>query len=238
MTALAPSYAGKRVLLTGDSHMEWSQFGSRLAAKLRERGATVVNLSVGGSSARSWASGGQVCRPGASTGCLSIAALRAQGPYDLALISLGTNDAANAAVTGGDLSAAARRTAQHVQQLVQQIGARETWIVGPPRISRTTGHYTDATMAPVSEALKSTFGSHFIDSRAVPRMDGDGIHVGAQGGEAWAQYVIERMASGGSYLPPAPVLLGGSLLIVGALGALWWFTGRKERVRRAEGRAS
>ncbi|NJN63440.1 MAG: hypothetical protein HC882_00250, partial [Acidobacteria bacterium] len=91
------SFRGKRVLLTGDSHMEWSPFGRALEAKLRDLGAAVTNISVGGSSARSWASG-RACRPGTST-CRTLAELAAARP-DIAIISLGTNDAANADAEG------------------------------------------------------------------------------------------------------------------------------------------
>lgn len=209
------SFRGKRVLLTGDSHMEWSPFGRALEAKLRDLGATVVNVSVGGSSARSWASG-RACRPGTEV-CHTLADLTATRP-DVAIISLGTNDAANADAEGADPRAAAQQTAERLRQVVSAIGAREVWIVGPPRMGRTTGHYTDATMAPVVDALRRMFGNRFVDSRAVPRIDGDGIHVGARGGEAWASYAVAKMTSGGS-----SAILGMALLF----GGVWYLMRRK-----------
>lgn len=227
------TFSGASVLLTGDSHMEWSQFGVQLAALLRAQGARVTNLSIGGSSARSWASGRPVCRPGESSGCLTVADLVARGPYDLAIVSLGTNDAANAHAAGANATNAARQTAERVATVAQQIGARRTWLVGPPRMGRTSGHYTDQTMAPVADAFASAFRGHptirFIDSRPVRRSDGDGIHVGRRGGEEWARFVLSQggsLASAGGL--GYPLIFGSATLA--ALGLVWWLSGRRRKL--------
>ncbi|NJN63568.1 MAG: hypothetical protein HC882_00945, partial [Acidobacteria bacterium] len=102
--------------------------------------------------------------------------------------------------------------------VVSAISAREVWVVGPPRMGRTTGHYTDATMAPVALALRQEFGNCFVDSRPVPRVDGDGIHVGPEGGEAWASYVVAKMTPGGS-----SAILGMAFLFAG----VWYLMQRK-----------
>jgi lysophospholipase L1-like esterase len=216
------TFYGKRVLITGDSHVDWSPFGVQLEARLREAGATVVRLGIGASSARSWTRGEPVCRTlGGERRCLTVADLRAQGPYDLAIIALGTNDAANAHAEGANLAQAALVTASRLRQHAQAIGAPETWIVGPPRMGRTSGHYTDQTMAPVAEACASAFQEgaiQFVDSRAVPKTDGDGVHVGRRGGEAWSAYVVQQIQSSGArainraagdWIPVALVALGG-----------------------------
>ena len=181
--------AGRRVLLTGDSHMEWSPFGRLLAAKLRRAGAVPVNFAIGGSTARAWASGSPVCH---DARCVTIADLRASRP-DVAIISLGTNDGANADAAGGDQVAAARQAAEQLLAFTRRVGAPVTWIVGPPSMAGR-GHYTDAAMAPVVAAFASAFPGRFIDSRSVPRLDGDGVHMGPRSGEIWAQLVFDEVA--------------------------------------------
>lgn len=220
------NFSGKRVLLTGDSHMEWSPFGRRLQAKLEQLGATVVNLSIGGSSARVWSSGRPVCRTSGERRCLTVEDIRAQGPYDVAIVSLGTNDAANADVDGGDLAARARTTAERLRQFADAIPANEVWIVGPPRMAGR-GHYTDRTMAPVAEASAAEFGPRFIDSRSVPRVDGDGIHVGQRGGEAWSSLVIDSMRSGGSGVTRSGSAFGFGVTVLLVAGFVAYLSSRR-----------
>jgi hypothetical protein len=76
-------------------------------------------------------------------------------------------------------------------------------------------------MAPVAEACASAFQEgaiQFVDSRAVPKTDGDGVHVGRRGGEAWSAYVVQQIQSSGArainraagdWIPVALVALGG-----------------------------
>jgi lysophospholipase L1-like esterase len=214
--------------------MEWSHFGRALRTALEAEGATVVNLSIGGSSARAWAAGGPVCRTSGERRCLSLADLRAQGPYDIAIISLGTNDAANANAAGGSLSAAAERTVERLQTIVASIPAREVWIAGPPRMNRTTGHYTNATMEPVISAASRSF-PRYIDSTRFGHIDGDGIHVGPAGGRAWAQLVMDSLHAAPAGAPgtslDAGVTIGLSVSIGAAalLGGLlyYWYSGSR-----------
>lgn len=231
--------SGKRVVFVGDSHLDWSQFGVRLAEKFRQAGADVRNMAVGGSSARSWASGSPVCRTiGGGTKCVTVEQVRTAGPHDLAIISLGTNDAANASAAGADRAAAAVQTAERVRSLARQIGAQQTWLVGPPRTQPSNAHYADENMIPVVNAFRSAFGDGreilFVDSREVPRIDGDGIHVGPRGGEAWATHVFQRVRAGTPTPGPQALTLAFPMATVAsalvALGAfVWWLRRRRRR---------
>lgn len=223
----------------GDSHLDWSPFGVQLAAKLRQAGAEVQNMAVGGSSARSWSWGAPVCRTmGGSTKCVTVEQVRAAGPHDVAIISLGTNDAANASAAGVDRAAAAAQTAERVRTLARRIGAAQTWLVGPPRTHPSNPHYADENMIPVVDAFRATFGDGrevlFIDSRVVPRIDGDGIHVGPRGGEAWATHVFQRVQTGALVSGPHALMVAFPAITVAsalvALGAfVWWWLRRRRQ---------
>ena len=183
---------GRRVLLTGDSHMEGA-FGAALERKLLDQGAIVTKLAVGGSSARAWASG-TACRPGTES-CLTVEELIAAGPYDVVIMSLGTNDAANANRAGADLEDAAARAASNVWTFAERLGAPATFVVGPPTMA-DRGYYTNEAMAPVANALAQAFPRQpirFIDSRSVPRLDGDGIHMGRRSSEPWTELVMSHV---------------------------------------------
>lgn len=197
--------AGKHVLLTGDSHMEWSQFGVKLAAKLKAAGARVTQLAIGGSAAFQWASGKPVCRAdGEGKKCISLADIKAAGPYDIAIISLGTNDAANAGKAGGDMTVASRGAIADTKRFADAIGAKQTWWVGPPTMGKNetkqsyVAYYSNRNMEFVYAAGFATFGSFAIDSRpANPGApDGDGVHVGTKSGEKWAQLVFDKVEAG------------------------------------------
>jgi hypothetical protein len=221
--------SGKRILLTGDSHMEWSPFGSKLEAKLKAAGARVSRLAIGGSAAYQWASGKPVCRTiSGQKKCLSAADLKAAGPFDIAIISLGTNDGANASAAKTDLAAAAAVAVADIKKLATAIGADQTWLVGPPTMGendkkvtkdRSIPHYTNRNMEFVYAAAAPVFGSLLIDSRAANpgAPDGDGVHVGKASGEKWAQLVFDRVAGGAvkaskSILPMVAVGLGAAAL--------------------------
>lgn len=205
---------GRRVLLIGDSHLASSRFGVELTARLRARGAQVTNRAVGGSSARSWTSGGPVCRPGTSEGCERLDEVVRAGPWHVVLVSLGTNDAANAHAEGTDPARAAERTVARLLELERALAPAQVWFIGPPRMGRTSGHYTDATMRPVADAMARSLG-RYVDSRAVAHVDGDGVHVGPEGARRWADATMRRLDAVGS--------AGGAQALVGvgvAVGAL------------------
>jgi hypothetical protein len=218
---------GKRILLTGDSHMEWSPFGSKLEELLRASGATVVRMAIGGSAARQWASGKPVCRTmNGEKKCLSAAELRAAGPFDLAIVSMGTNDAANASAANADRTRAAEQAATDIETFMGLVGAPPFIVVGPPTLKDKLAHYTNANMTPLVDVFSRRFAGRFVDSRPVPHPDGDSVHMGRQGGAAWAQYVFDRLGStaaatgggGSSFMP---------LFVVGALAAIAWWRYRR-----------
>lgn len=193
------TFAGKRILLTGDSHMDWSPFGVNLDRLLREAGATVVRMAIGGSAAKQWASGKQVCRTIAGNKvCFSAADLRAAGPFDLVVVSLGTNDAANASAANADRTRAAEQAATDVETFMGLLGSPRFVVVGPPTLGDRLNHYTNANMTPLVDVFARRFSGRFIDSRSVPLVDGDGVHFGRKGGEAWAKFVVDRLAAGGA----------------------------------------
>ena len=192
---------GKRILLTGDSHMDWSPFGVKLEQFLREAGAQVTRKAIGGSAARQWASGRAVCRTinGVKL-CFTAEDLRASGPYDLVVVSLGTNDAANASAANADRTRAAEQAASDVEKFMGLLGSPSFVVVGPPMMRDSVAHYTNANMAPLVDVFSRRFGSRYIDSRPVPKTDGDGVHMGRIGGAAWAQLVTERLKGSSSAL--------------------------------------
>lgn len=215
-----------RVLLTGDSHMEWSPFGVQLEKLLRDAGATVTRMAIGGSSARQWASGKDVCRTmNGSKLCYSAADLRAAGPFDLVVVSLGTNDAANASAAGADRTRAAEKAADDIETFMRLVGASRFVVVGPPKMRNSIAHYTDANMAPLVDVFARRFSNGFIDSRVVQKVDGDAVHFGRQGGAAWAQLVFDRIggtrgASAGTAGTDSTPLV--ALAVVSVLAVLWW----------------
>lgn len=205
------SLAGKRILLTGDSHMDWSPFGVTLDRLLREAGAVVTRKAIGGSAARQWASGKQVCRTiDGNKVCFSADDLRAAGPYDLVVVSLGTNDAANASAENADRTRAAEKAADDVEKFMGLLGSPRFVVVGPPLMKDSTAHYTNANMTPLVDVFARRFGGRFIDSRSVPKTDGDSVHMGRKGGETWAQLVVARL----------PSMTGGASAVNGLLLAL------------------
>lgn len=212
-----------RVLLTGDSHMDWSQFGVQLEKLLRDSGATVSRMAIGGSAARQWASGNAVCRTiQGNRLCYSAADLRAAGPFDLVVVCLGTNDAANASAAGADRTRAAERAADDIETFMGLLGSPRFVVVGPPKMRDSIAHYTNANMAPLVDVFARRFSGRFIDSRPVQKVDGDAVHFGRQGGEAWAKFVFDRLPSGGGGIlgiPGAPPVLG--FVAVAALLFFW-----------------
>lgn len=215
-----------RVLLTGDSHMEWSPFGVQLEKLLRDSGADVVRMAIGGSAARQWAAGGQVCRTmNGERKCLSAADLRAAGPFDLAIVSLGTNDAANASAGNVDRTRAAEKAADDIETFMRLVGPRDFIVVGPPTLKDRIAHYTNANMAPLVDVFARRFSGRFIDSRPVEHVDGDSVHMGRQGGAAWAQFVFDRLGGRGGVSSFAGKNVVGLLVV----GALLWFLFKRSR---------
>ena len=202
--------AGRRVIILGDSHVDGSTFGKSLEKMLAANGASVTRYGWGGSAARTWIAGQPIFKKQ-----YTLEQVRSAGPFDIAIVSLGTNDGANAGVNtqdAGALSREADKSISQIKQVMDATGAPIVWWVEPPRMGDRVKHYTNYNIDFVRKAGRSAFGSRSIDSTVVGTPDGDGVHLGGRGGQAWAQVVHDRVTSETGLMP------GGS-------GALWWTFG-------------
>lgn len=240
---------GMKVLLTGDSHMEWSPFGRELEKLLTAAGAKVTRRAIGGSAAFQWAGPGPVCRTiSGEKKCLSIDDLNADGPYDLVVISLGTNDAANAGVIAGTatwleygrlpaeqqrkLDGSISGAVADLQKFAKKLKAARVIYVGPPTMSdkralpasadKSLGYYTNDNMAAFYRLARPVLGSALIDSRPAnkSRQDGDGVHVGPKDGARWAKYVFERLEGESASVWPYVAGTLAALAVIG--GVIYW----------------
>lgn len=178
-------------LIIGDSHVEpASSFAQALAAKLKAQGYTVTIAGVGSSNAYMWANQQTVCRSGR---CVDQATL----PHrpDLLVISLGTNDAANAAAGGR----AVTTVPPEIKRIVSAYSPSRWFWIGPPATRDNVEWYTNAGIAKFYAAANAS-GVSIYDSRpatraAVAAGSGDGVHLGPQGAQVWANAVASAIAS-------------------------------------------
>lgn len=204
----------KTALIIGDSHVEpASPFAQALATRLRAQGFMVTTAGVGSSNASMWANQPIVCRPGR---CVD----QSQLPQpDLLVVSLGTNDAANAAAGG----AAVTTVPPEIKRIVARY-APNKWIwVGPPATRDNVPYYTNAGVAQFYAAARAA-GVSIFDSRpstraAVLSGSGDGVHLGPQGAEVWAE-AVSRAISTTAQIKIA--LAGAAVAVVGGLLILRW----------------
>jgi lysophospholipase L1-like esterase len=181
----------KTAVIIGDSHVEpTSPFAQALAAKLQSQGYTVTIAGVGSSNAYMWARQQTVCRPGR---CVDQSEL----PHRPALlvISLGTNDAANAAAGGR----AVTTVPGEIKRIVAAYAPKEWLWIGPPATRDNVQYYTNAGIAKFYAAANAA-GVSIFDSRAATRTavaagSGDGVHLGPQGAQSWANAVANAIAS-------------------------------------------
>jgi len=200
----------KKALIVGDSHVDWGHFGKELAAQLRTLGYAVTKAGVGGTSARSWAKP-RVCTPNKKR-CLDVAPLR--GAWDLVLISLGTNDAANANRAGGG-EARFRETASRVDALARTLGGKRTVWILPPTLRGNVSWYTqaaaDSLYAQAHRAREVVpFDSRPSTREVVTRKSGDGVHPGLVVSRKWASAVTkaaQRPSLRGVWISAAALLL-------------------------------
>jgi lysophospholipase L1-like esterase len=205
----------KRIVILGDSHVDGSTFGKALERKLAAEGAVVTRFGWGGSAARTWLAGKHTLGKQ-----FTLQQVKASGPYDIAIISLGTNDGANAGVGTQDaatLKAEAAKSVSQIKQIADAVGASVTWWVEPPRMGDRVKHYTNYNIDFVRSAGRSAFGSRAIDSTVVGTPDGDGVHLGGKGGEAWAAVVHERVLTDTGALLPAWLWAASALTLGMAL---------------------
>lgn len=201
------SVQGKNIIIVGDSHSDQYSFGDALEQGLEDSGAIVTRLAIGGTDAKSWLKG-KVCRGpamGKPAKCQSLADVAGQ-KFDFALITLGTNDAANmdVYVSKGQGTYATRMkwAVEQIQAVAEKVAPTFIW-VGPPPVSGKLKHYTQRAMDELYDAAYAEWGSDvIIDSRKlVPKHVGDGVHLAKKEGKAHAAAVVEQlneMVSGGS----------------------------------------
>jgi lysophospholipase L1-like esterase len=178
----------KQAVIVGDSHVEpGSPFAQALSQKLQAQGYSVTIAGVGATNAFQWATQSKVCRPDKSR-CVD----QNQVPHqpDLLVISLGTNDAANAAAGG--------RSVATVPPAIQQILSAydpHRWIwVGPPATrDGAVPYYTNDGIAQLYAAARSAgvaiFDSRLPTAALVAAGSGDGVHLGPAGAQVWATAV-------------------------------------------------
>ena len=215
------------VLLLGDSHTVGG-YGSELERLFKARGDAVTRIAHVGAAAGDYLTGKYANE---------YAALKGRS-FDVVVITLGTNDAAATDYI------APSRTAERIKALADGLTSRATWYVGPPSFSdnaaRTynpafagppgAGKDLNSRAAKVFAAVAPAFGDRAIDARpaTLPFVKEKDIHLGPQGGAAWAQAVFGRVA--GAPLAPGALAPGGGfpvvslLLIAGA--AFWWWRRR------------
>jgi lysophospholipase L1-like esterase len=182
-------------VIIGDSHVDdWSPFGTRLAKNLKAAGYDVTKLGVGATSTGSWAYG-KACRPNKSK-CVDVETDVPKGA-DVLLISLGTNDAANAQAAKSDRAAAAAKTTARIKAMAEKYEAKRTIWILPPWQRGNVKHYTQEAMDFLYEVAQDA-GVELFDSRAATEAlvkggSGDGVHLLGKGASAWADAVAAQV---------------------------------------------
>lgn len=204
------------VLLLGDSHT-YGAYGKALAALFEQAGAAVDRVGVGGVTAKAFLNG-TWAKYKARTG--NFNAVKSK-PYDLIIISLGTNDAGGISSRAGAAAVAA-----NIKALADSLNGKQVYWVGAPAFNDYAAHHYGEMRARASayrnfslnqraqlvwDAAAPLFGPRAIDPRAATaeaaKPLGNDIHFGADGGRAWAQYVYGVVALGTPRLdsPSVPV---------------------------------
>jgi len=189
-----------RALIIGDSHAA-GDFGRAMAMALKTQGYEVARRGVGGSSARVWLKG-EACWGGK---CGGVTKLQKQAPWDLLLISLGTNDIANSNVgckragKHNDIDClklgASKKVAQ-IGQVAARIKAKKTVWIAPPNLEQTKGHYSKVASDVMYTVGKPSGVDVMIDSR--PSTAGrhgkkDKVHLFGAAAKAWAAAVVSAL---------------------------------------------
>jgi hypothetical protein len=218
---------GKRLIIIGDSHVDGNWFGQALELSLEARGAEVVRYGWGGSAASTWIAGRRIFKKQ-----YSLQVIRGDGPYDAALVVLGSNDAANAqraSMEGGrSLREGVKIASSDIRKVADSLGAVKSFWVGPPAMGSASPYWTNAAVDALWQETAPKFGKAALDSRAatlphVPK--GDGIHLGRGGAEAWAQFVVTEVtkqeASMGGPEPIVLLLAAGIVVLAQMLRRKW-----------------
>lgn len=218
-----------KILLLGDSHTV-GPYGQSLAKLFRDAGDDVTVVANVGASAGSYLPGGRY------EGQVPSRVTNPLG-FDIAIITLGTNDAAASDSVSPATSAGRFKT------LAEKLPSSNVWYVGPPAFSDNAARTYNPIFAGAGkdlntragqvlyEALKR-FGPKTIDSRRAtqPFVNPNDIHLGQQGGAAWAQAVYAKVTAKTPDLPSGPP--GREIppwaIAVGVV-LLWWAFGPKKR---------
>lgn len=191
-------------LILGDSHVDHSPMATEMKRMLEAKGFAVTVAGVGSTSALSWLTQNPVCRPKRDW-CVDVNALPRRP--DWLLLSLGTNDAANMAVSNGHPEPIVR----NVQTLIARFAPKSSIWIGPPWLGNNITYYTNQDNARLYDAARRA-GAAIFDSRIATRPlveagSGDGIHLGPAGQRAWAAAVVKEITKKSSipWLPIAGV---------------------------------
>lgn len=180
-----------KVLLVGDSHT-FGTYGQSLEAILKAAGHDVTRVGWVGAAAYHYLAGKNESLKMGGTG--NFAAAKA-GSYDLAIVSLGTNDAAGWP---------AATAAQSIRRLIGELSAsRKVW-VGPPAFSaNAAATYNPAFKTKnlnvraqeLYDAMAGGTGYATLDPRSATSgfVKNTDIHFGPKGGQAWAQFVADSV---------------------------------------------
>ena len=199
-------------LVIGDSHVDAAGLAAPIKSELEKLGYKVTLAGVGATSARVWTDNNPVCRPKKDK-CVNKSSL----PHgvDLLVVSLGTNDAANASAAKVDKAKAADDTVQRILKLKDAFGAKKLLWVGPPWMGGSMQHYTNENMAFVYEAAAKANVPVF-DSRPVTKKlretsgSQDAVHLYGSKGKPWAQAAVASL-TGEAPTPPTTTTLSAGI---------------------------
>lgn len=195
------------ILLLGDSHT-YGTYGKALEGLFKGAGWDVTRVGWVGASATSYLNGKYKTLGLGGQGDLDAALAKT---YDVAIVSLGTNDAALSATAAQTTAAASK-----IRELAGRIKAKSIYWVGGPAVNAQTAKVYSPGFATVDlntriarlwSELGPSFGAKAIDPRAVTKPFTDAlapsdklktgdIHFGPKGGEAWAKLVFDTIVSG------------------------------------------
>jgi len=186
-----------KALLIGDSHLDHSSLAKYLKKELKALGYDDVTAAgVTSSTAKLWLDNDNVCRPKKDY-CVSKAILPQQP--DLLIVSLGTNDLAAAASSGGDQDAKADTIVGQVLQLTRSLNPSKVLWIGPPWFRDNWQWAKNAYAVPLYNAAARAnapiFDSRDATKAAVEAGSGDGVHLGDKGSQAWAKAIAVSLGA-------------------------------------------
>jgi lysophospholipase L1-like esterase len=185
----------KTCLVIGDSHVDSSGLALPLRSELEKLGYSVTMAGVGATAATTWTNKNPVCRPKKDK-CIDKDKL--PKGVDLLVVSLGTNDCANASAANADKKARAEENLKLIQSLKDAFGAKDMFWIGPPQMSDGMKHYTNENMDYIYKAADAA-GVKIFDSRPVTKKlretsgDQDAVHFYGKKGRPWAEAVAKAI---------------------------------------------